>query len=265
MNAPKPMMTVTGAVGGEDRAGQLTPVAPSESSALLAMIERAARDPSIDIAKLEKLLNMAERTRLAAAEQAFNEALGLAQHEMRPVATDLANSQTKSRYASYVAIDRAVRDIYTKHGFSISFNTGETPLPDHIRVLAYVSNKGFSRTYHADMPADGKGAKGGDVMTKTHAAGSAYTYGQRYLLRMIFNIAVGTFDDDGNAAGDRDEKITPEQVDDLHRRLREVSGKDFDTSLGRFLNACKIQSLADLPASRYQRAVDAIEAKRPPM
>ena len=50
------------------------------------------------------------------------------------------------------------------------------------------------------MPADGKGAKGGDVMTKTHATGSAMTYGQRYLVKMIFNIAVGA-DDDGRAAG----------------------------------------------------------------
>lgn len=50
------------------------------------------------------------------------------------------------------------------------------------------------------MPADGKGAKGGDVMTKTHAAGSAMSYGQRYLLKMIFNLAVGD-DDDGQKAG----------------------------------------------------------------
>jgi hypothetical protein len=52
------------------------------------------------------------------------------------------------------------------------------------------------------MPADGKGAKGGDVMTRTHAAGSAFSYGQRYLLKLIFNIATGE-DDDGNAASAR--------------------------------------------------------------
>jgi hypothetical protein len=50
------------------------------------------------------------------------------------------------------------------------------------------------------MPADGKGAKGGDVMTKTHATGAAVSYGQRYLLKMIFNLAVGEVDDDGNGA-----------------------------------------------------------------
>jgi hypothetical protein len=59
---------------------------------------------------------------------------------------------------------------------------------------------GFTRKYLIDMPADGKGAKGNDVMTKTHATGSATQYGMRYLLKMIFNVAIGE-DDDGNAAG----------------------------------------------------------------
>jgi hypothetical protein len=68
-------------------------------------------------------------------------------------------------------------------------------------VICRVSHQnGHSRTYQIDMPADGKGAKGGDVMTKTHATGSAVSYGMRYLLKMIFNIAVSDKDDDGNAA-----------------------------------------------------------------
>jgi hypothetical protein len=50
------------------------------------------------------------------------------------------------------------------------------------------------------MPVDGKGAKGNDVMTKTHAFGSGASYGMRYLLKMIFNVAVGEDDDDGNGA-----------------------------------------------------------------
>jgi ribosomal protein L37AE/L43A len=53
------------------------------------------------------------------------------------------------------------------------------------------------------MPADGKGAKGNDVMTKTHAAGAAGSYGARYLLKGIFNVAIGENDDDGNGATPR--------------------------------------------------------------
>ena len=43
------------------------------------------------------------------AEQAFNEAMTRAQAEMRPVARDANNPQTRSKYASYVALDRALR------------------------------------------------------------------------------------------------------------------------------------------------------------
>ena len=92
-----------------------------------------------------------------------------------------------------------LRPIYTNGGFSLSFDTGKDAPEGCVRVLCYVSHKsGHSRTYHVDMPADGKGAKGGDVMTKTHAVGAGMSYGMRYLLKMIFNVAVGEDDVDGN-------------------------------------------------------------------
>jgi hypothetical protein len=170
---------------------------------MISMIERAARDPTIDIEKLERLIALQEKAQLRQSEQAFNGAMSSAQSEMGPIAADSNNPQTKSRYASYFALDKSLRPIYAKHGFALSFGTGETTQEQYIRVICYVSHRdGFTRTYHVDMPADGKGAKGGDVMTKTHAVGSGMTYGQRYLLKMIFNIAVGS-DDDGNAASPR--------------------------------------------------------------
>jgi hypothetical protein len=63
------------------------------------------------------------------------------------------------------------------------------------------------------MPSDGKGAKGGDVMTKTHATGAAMSYGARYLLKFIFNIAVGEEDSDGNVPTPLDESRVVEALD----------------------------------------------------
>jgi len=48
------------------------------------MIERAARDPSIDIDKLDRLLLMRERENARVAEQTFNAAMAAAQAEMEP-------------------------------------------------------------------------------------------------------------------------------------------------------------------------------------
>jgi ERF superfamily len=180
--------------------------------AFLAMIERAARDPSIDVDKLDRLLQMRERENARVAEQAFNAALAEAQTEMHPVATDSDNPQARSRYASYAALDRAVRPIYAGHGFALSFNTADAPGPEQARIVCDVSHLGgHTRRYHIDMPVDGKGAKGGDVMTKTHAMGSGVSYGMRYLLRMIFNLAID-YDDDGNAAGGRAKPERPRTV-----------------------------------------------------
>jgi hypothetical protein len=127
--------------------------------------------------------------------------MAAAQAEMEPIRFDSSNDQTRSRYASYAALDRTVRPIYTRHGFALSFNTADAALPEQARIVCDVCHAGgHTRRYHIDMPVDGKGARGGDVMTKTHAMGSGISYGMRYLLRMIFNLAIDQ-DDDGNAAG----------------------------------------------------------------
>jgi hypothetical protein len=182
--------------------------ASNDVTAFIALIERVARDPSIDIDKLDRLLLMRERETARLAEQAFSTALAEAQTEMVPVVADSNNPQTRSRYASYAALDRAVRPIYTRHGFGLSFNTDDAPGQEQARILCDVCHSGgHTRRYRIDMPVDGKGAKGGDVMTRTHAMGSGVSYGMRYLLRMVFNLAIDR-DDDGNAAGYRTRAVT---------------------------------------------------------
>ena len=181
---------------------QESAVTAMEPATILQVIQNAATNPDVDIEKMERLMAMHERLTAKQAEASFNKAMTQAQSEAPQIFKDKKNSQTHSSYASYEAMDKILRPIYVKHGFSLSFDTGPDPLEGCIRVLCYVSHTdGHSKTYSCDMPADGKGAKGGDVMTKTHAAGSGMSYGQRYLLKMIFNIAFS--DDDGNAASGR--------------------------------------------------------------
>ena len=202
------------------------PAVASAPTSLLEVISHAARDPSVDVSKMERLMDMHERITAKKSEEAFNQAMTACQSEMKRVLPDADNNQTRSKYATYAKLDAYMRPIYIKHGFSLSFDEGETVKPDIVRVVCYVAHTaGHSRTYHRDIPADGKGAKGGDVMTKTHAAGAAGSYGARYLLRGIFNIAVGADDNDGN-------------VDD-------VSGMD-DGLVADHLAA--IESCADIPS-----------------
>lgn len=230
------------------------PSLPPDLMAYARVISEAAANPAVDVAKLEKLLDMQERVLNRNAEMAFNVSMTKAQSEMRRVQADSSNPQTRSRYASYAALDRQLRPIYTGNGFALSYNTLPAPA-DFVRVVCDVSHAaGFSRQYSIDMPSDGKGAKGGDVMTKTHATGAGVTYGMRYLLKMVFNVAVGEDDTDGNMPTDR---ITERQVADLLALADEV-GAD----LAKFCKYMKVDNLAVIPALMYPNAVKALEKKR---
>ncbi len=232
------------------------PAPASMSDGILAVIARAAADPNVDIDKMERLLEMQERVLGRDAEMAFNVALNAAQAEMRPVAANASNPQTKSRYASFDKLDKMLRPIYTKHGFSLSFDEADSPKPEHVRVVCYVSHTaGHTRNYHRDMPADGKGAKGGDVMTKTHAAGAAGSYGARYLLKGIFNVAVGEDDGDGN---DVVPSISREQFDTLTGLADAVQADK-----QKFCKLARVDSLRDLPVNQYNEAVRRLREKDP--
>ena len=230
-------------------------VVPHGPEAILHVIERASTNPDVDIDKMERLLQMHERMVANQNEAAFNNAMTEAQSEMRRVAADARNPQTHSEYASYAAIDKALRPIYTKHRFALSFDTGEGAPAEHVRVVCNVSHgDGHSKSYHIDMPSDGKGAKGGDVMTKTHAVGAGMSYGMRYLLKMIFNVAIGEDDNDGNEAV---EFITEDQSANIESLIEEV-----DAEKNRFLNWCKSPSIDQIAVGKYARCVNRLEGMR---
>jgi len=180
------------------------PVVASESATILSVIQRAAADPLCDIEKMERLMAMHERMQAKTAETDFNAALSRVQGEMRRIAADATNNQTRSQYATYGKLDSVLRPKYTGEGFSLSFSTEPAP-EGMVGMVCFVSHAGgHTREYRAHVPSDGKGAKGGDVMSKTHAFGSGTSYGMRYLLKMIFNVAIGEEDDDGNSASGDD-------------------------------------------------------------
>lgn len=172
-------------------------------------------DVGVDV--IERLTKLQREQVEYQARREFNEAMHRAQEKMKRIGADALNPQTKSRYATYAKLDQVLRPIYAGEGFSLSFDTGEAPQPEMVRVKCYVSRGGHTATYQIDMPADGKGAKGGDVMTKTHATGAAASYGMRYLLKMIFNVAVGEEDDDGNLNG-----LEPGEADELVARVEQA-------------------------------------------
>lgn len=226
-------------------------------TSLLEVISRAASDPSIDIEKMERLMQMHERITAKDAEIAFNTAMTACQVEMPRVLRNKPNESTGSKYADLEQLDIVCRPIYTSNGFSLSFGTADCPLPGHARQTCLVSHtRGHSRHYQADIPLDLTGPKGNPNKTGVQGFGSTMSYGQRYLTKLIFNIALTNEDNDGQRTGDS-ETINEDQIANIKALLTEL-GKDQKA----FLKWAKIDSLDQIVVGAYSETIKTLEAMR---
>lgn len=236
-----------------------SPATTNESTAMLTMIQRAATDPAFDADKMQKMMEMYERHTDRTAAAAFNAAMVRAQAEIGPVYRDKFNAQTSSSYAALESIDRKISPVYTLHGFSLSFGTGDSPLVGHIRTVCDCMHEaGHTKTYHVDLPIDSAGIKGSVNKTGVHAAGSTFSYARRYLTMMIFNVVLTNEDDDGNGAGpepDPEPVITPgqaAQLDALLKKCSQVLQDNFTAKYGCAANVFK--SEFDAVSARITKA-----------
>lgn len=228
-------------------------IIPQETG-LLNVIERAARDPNVDIDKMERLLNMQERVLARQAEQAFNEAMNAAQTEMPQVVRDGKNETTRSKYAKLETVSAAMSPVISRNGFSLSYGTADCPIANHYRVTCRVSHVGgHSQDYHVDVPIDNEGMKGTKNKTDTHGAVSAISYGRRVLKLMIFDVA--TRDDDGNGAAG----IHPISVDQFDALKKKISDTQADEE--RFCKFLGIAELKDLQSTNFAAAMQQLNRK----
>ena len=224
----------------------------SEAGAIMNMIERVARDPSVDISRLERLLELRERISAQAARAAYYEALSAMQSEL-PVIVERggiknSNGKVQSTYALWEDINEAIKPVLTKHGFALSFRTGRDE--GQIIVTGVLSRGGHSEETTMHLPVDKSGSKN-DVQ----AVGSSTSYGKRYTASALLNLTSRGEDDDGKAAGGAG-PINDGQLAELIA-LAETVGADKIA----FCRWLKIDGLAMLPASQFGRAMDALKAK----
>lgn len=133
-------------------------------------------------------------------EQAFNEALRRIQNNLKKIPKKGKNKETNSTFARSEDVDDAIEEQISAEGMTLNFEPAESSKPDEVLVIGVLALGAFSKRYPLPMPADGKGAKGGGVMSRTHATGAAITYAKRYLKNMIFDLRFEEVDDDGNGA-----------------------------------------------------------------
>ena len=238
---------------------ELVEIKPEESQ-MVSMIERMAMSPDVDVEKLERLMAMQEKMLDREAEQAYTRAMVAVQSNIQAVTRDKINPQTHSKFVSLEAMKKVVVPVYTQEGFALSYGEGESTKENSVRVTCKVMHSGgHSENFFYDCPIDDKGIAGKVNKTPTHGKASAVTYGERYILKLIFNITIQDEDDDGNAASHIVEYIDEDMVNILHSKLteNEIDEKKFYSWLKRDL---KVDGLENISMQAYKTVTARIDS-----
>ncbi len=186
----------------------------SEGMAMIAMIERVAMNPDVDISKMQAIVDMRLKLDDRAAEVEYNAAMARAQEGMAKIVKTAWNKHTSSFYADLGVIVDAIKPVYTKEGLSLSFGTLTPTLPNHINIYCDVAHAaGHTKRITAEIALDTVGAKGGENKTAVQGWGSTVTYARRYIQVMIFNLALAGEDKDGNAPPIKELELSTQAAD----------------------------------------------------
>ncbi|MCS3690905.1 ERF family protein [Bradyrhizobium elkanii] len=187
-------------------------------------------------------------------------ALSKAQGAMQNAVMNRTNPHFKSKYADLSSVLDAIRGPLSANGLS-------TTQTMHIReghmilrtMLLHTSGQYIVSEY--PLPMTGR----------PQEMGSAQTYARRYSLAALVCNASDE-DDDGNAAqapkngngnghhkSAADGSVSVQQLRELEALIEEVNA---DTE--KFCRFLKVDDLATLPAAQFERAKQALEAKRAP-
>ena len=246
----------------------------SETAAVLSMIERAARDPAVDIDKLERLMAMHKEAQAQRRRDAYNQALAEMQPKL-PVIDAKGRIEVREKdaqgrrtgevqqstpYAKWEDINDAIKPILGEHGFALTFNIAMKDASaagvGAISITTILKhNAGHQEETTFVLPHDSTGSK-----NAVQAIGSSTAYGKRYGACAMLNITSRMpvdRDDDGQKGGGP-QLIDEQQVAELSRLLSARPPIKLDA----FLLAFKIEKLSEMPLEKYSMAVSRIGEAR---
>ena len=232
-----------------------TEIATRDSGSLMSIIQRASEAPNFDVDKLQKLLEVKERWDANEARKAFTAAMASFKANPPEILKDKHVSYTKKDgsvtaydHATLGAICAAIIKGLSQHGISHHWDVAQSE--GRIKVTCILTHEqGHSDSVSLNSAADDSGGK-----NSIQAIGSAVTYLQRYTLFAATGLAAMDQDDDGKDTGT--EFITDSQALDLQAKAEEVG-----VNKANFLKFLKVSCLAELPASKYKAAIQALNDK----
>lgn len=236
---------------------------PAETA--LSAILRAAKDPTVSVDKLERLVALHKDLGAVAARRSFMSALARLQEKLPRIAKrGHAIVEKEGRvvrdtpFARYEDIDVAVRPFCSEEGFSFTFDAKTTP--QGTTFSCEMSHRdGHSETRYLTLPIDSSGGK-----NAIQGMGSSVSYARRYLLSMHLNLVTVGEDDDGNGGP---KPISAEQVAFLKREMASLSAEGEAPGVAanresRFLNWLASPSYEEIPQANFERATKFLDEKK---
>lgn len=228
---------------------------PSPVADPLAIVARLAENPAVDPDKLVKLYELAERSRMARAREAFNAAMAAAKGEIGPIVKNKTvdftsqKGRTNYRYEDFAEVARVVDRVIVRHG--LTYRHRATQEHNRIRVTCIVSHAdGYSEETTLEAGEDQSGNKNGH-----QAIGSAATYLQRYTLKLALGLAA-TADDDASGLGEV-ERIDADQAAYVEQLLR-----DTGSDSAKFLQWIASAAISELTPTQFKKAVAFLGRKK---
>lgn len=224
--------------------------APSQSNALMQIIDRAANDPAFDVAKLQALLDVKKQWEADEARKAFVVAMAAFKASAptitknKQVSFATTKGKTEYKHATLDNVCDVVIPALSKHGFT---HRWETSQEGAIAVTCIITHSlGHSERTTLRAASDDSGGK-----NAIQAIGSTVTYLQRYTLLEAVGLAVRGTDNDG--AGAPLPPVSDDLVREVEAKFDEVGLTDAD--LPRFLQYLDIESLPQMTAPLHAKAM----------
>jgi len=221
-------------------------------------------DKGVSVEQLKGLMDLAERWQKIEAEKAWNQGMMNSQRDMQPLVKSSHNKHKDIWYAGFEQLDKQIRPIYLREGFSLCFTEIEQDNKEVCRMAVDVMHvDGHSRRFVKDVHIDGVGIKGNANMTPTQADGSTTSYARRYVTKMAFNLVESSDldldgeTDAGNLTAD-EVKVLQDLIDEMNM-LRSIPFP-VDKMVHWLREGCT--RLDEIPRSQFTNALQHLNQKR---
>lgn len=254
------------------------PQLPAAPVTFLEFLDRASRDPAVDVGKMQAILDMRAKEEAREAKRLFDEAMIEMQPKLPRIGrkgeiviydkTDKDKIVQRTKFARWEDIHKIITPILASYKMGLTHRVGQSA-DGKITVTGILSHVVPSSVGHREettitLAMDTTGSK-----NNVQAVGSTVSYGKRYTASALLNLNFGGEDDDGQAGGGTPDPgtITAKQRQKIDAELAATKSDvaAFLYMMGKIGGDIDIPDTKSIPAALYEQAMAKLAQKREKM